>query len=374
MNHQEYLLELRDISKIFSGQKSEITALNKVSLCVRSGELVVVVGPSGCGKSTLLRCIVGLEEPNEGDIFINGLNMTTKPPEERLIEWLPQRIESTFIIHKSLNFNMELGLKIRKVSEADREKQINKVSSLLGINHLLNRRPYEISGGELQRAAIGRALMRDSNIFLFDEPLANLDEQRRRELRQEFRKIQKKVNGAFVYVTHDQKEALSIGTRCVVMNSGEILQDDSPENIYNSPNSLFVARFFSANGLNEFPCKIILREKGYNVEGDFFQFLIPTKEKTQKKERQAIFCVRAEDVKRRPNGKFTESEISFGKTKVIDKQFFGNEAFIITTRGSANSMKIIAKDSEAKNQDIIELCTYRNRIYLFDADTQQRIS
>ena len=237
-------LTLRDVRKSFG----EVDVLKGIDLDVADGEFVVFVGPSGCGKSTLLRIVAGLEDATEGDIRINDEEVGTVPPAKRGIAMVFQ----TYALYPHLNVrdNMGLGLKQAGADKATIDKQIGHATAMLSLEDYLARRPAELSGGQRQRVAIGRAIVRDPELFLFDEPLSNLDAALRVQTRLEIAKLHKDLNATMIYVTHDQVEAMTLADRIVVLHAGIIQQVGSPMELYNDPANLFVAGFIGSPRMN----------------------------------------------------------------------------------------------------------------------------
>lgn len=223
-------------------------ALDNVSVEAAQGEFLTLLGPSGCGKSTLLGIIAGLDYPTAGEIRIDGTDVSGTLARDRDIAMIFQSyaLYPTMTVRK----NIEFGLKIRGVGAAEREKAIKNVATMLRIDHLLDRKPWQLSGGQRQRVAMGRALVRNPKLFLFDEPLSNLDAQLRTEMRIEIKRLHQKLGATIVYVTHDQVEAMTMSTKIVVMNGGKIVQIGTPNDIYNSPADLFVAKFVGSPAMN----------------------------------------------------------------------------------------------------------------------------
>ncbi len=246
-------VSLQNVSKIY---KNGIEAVRKASLDIRDGELVVLVGPSGCGKSTLLRMIAGLEEITEGDILIGNRRMNDVSPRDRNVAMVFQNY--ALYPHMSAAQNLAFGLKLRKYSKAEIEKQVQNAAEILGIEDILHRKPSELSGGQRQRVAVGRAIVRHPDVFLFDEPLSNLDARLRVQMRMEITRLHRQLGATMVYVTHDQIEAMTMGDRIVVLDKGVIQQVDSPMSLYNNPANLFVASFIGSPAMNLFPGKLRL--------------------------------------------------------------------------------------------------------------------
>ena len=234
-------LKIEDLSKNFGSTE----VLKKINLEIDEGNFLVLLGPSGCGKSTLLNIIAGLETINEGNVYIDDYNVSKVEPKDRNIAMVFQ----SYALYPSMNVkeNMIFGLKQAKVSKEKIEEQLKKVSSFLQVNELLNRKPSQLSGGQRQRVAIGRALVREPRIFLFDEPLSNLDAKLRVEMRREIKKLHQKLKTTVVYVTHDQTEALTMSNRIAVFNDGKVQQLSSPDELYEKPVNSFVAEFIGEN-------------------------------------------------------------------------------------------------------------------------------
>ena len=237
-------LKIEDLSKNFGTTE----VLKKINLDIDEGNFLVLLGPSGCGKSTLLNIIAGLETINEGNVYIDDYNVSNVEPKDRNIAMVFQ----SYALYPSMNVkeNMIFGLKQAKTSKEKIEEQLKKVSTFLHVGELLNRKPSQLSGGQRQRVAIGRALVREPRIFLFDEPLSNLDAKLRVEMRREIKKLHQALKTTVVYVTHDQTEAMSLGTKIAIMNHGVIQQNDTPEIIYNKPSNTFVADFIGSPSMN----------------------------------------------------------------------------------------------------------------------------
>lgn len=235
-------LEVRGLSKQFAGASAP--ALRELSFSLRDGEVLTVVGPSGCGKSTLLRLIAGLDDASSGQVLVAGKNVSELPPQDRDIAMVFQGY--ALYPHMTVRNNIDFPLKMRGLSKKERDARVAEKASLLRLNSLLDRFPGELSGGERQRVAIGRALVRDPKVFLFDEPLANLDAALRTELRRELRTLFDQIRTTSLYVTHDQSEAMTLGHRVMVLNAGALEQIGLPEEVYNNPASPFVAEFLGS--------------------------------------------------------------------------------------------------------------------------------
>src|SRR5215471_13322743 len=249
-------LELVNIRKRYG----ELDILKGVDIAVDAGEFLVLVGPSGCGKSTLLNMIAGLDTVSDGEIRIGGRRVNDLHPSERDIAMVFQSY--ALYPNMSVRENIAFGMEMRKVPKPEREQAVQEVAKTLQIDHLLDRRPAQLSGGQRQRVAMGRALVRKPRIFLFDEPLSNLDAQLRVDMRTEIKKLHQRLGATIVYVTHDQIEAMTLATRIAVMRAGELLQLGSPGEIYNRPANTFVAGFMGSPSMNLIPAKLVQANGG----------------------------------------------------------------------------------------------------------------
>jgi multiple sugar transport system ATP-binding protein len=240
---------LKNVCKIYKGDKGkDVTAVSDFNLEINDREFVVFVGPSGCGKSTTLRMIAGLEEISGGDVFIAEKRVNDVPPKDRDIAMVFQNY--ALYPHMSVYDNMAFGLKLRKYPKAEIHKRVMEASAILGIEQYLERKPKALSGGQRQRVAVGRAIVRQPKVFLFDEPLSNLDAKMRVQMRTEITKLHQRLQATMIYVTHDQVEAMTMGERIVVMKDGFIQQADAPLKLYNEPVNLFVAGFLGSPPMN----------------------------------------------------------------------------------------------------------------------------
>lgn len=236
---------LKNIKKIYDNKK---TVINNISLEIKDKEFVVLVGASGCGKSTLLRMIAGLEDITDGEICIGDKIVNNVPPKDRDIAFVFQSY--ALYPHMTVKENIAFGLKMRKVDEKTIEQKVQEAAEILDLTELLDRKPKQLSGGQRQRVALGRAIVRNPKVFLMDEPLSNLDAKLRVQMRSEIKKLHEKLQTTFIYVTHDQTEALTMGDRIVVLNEGKVQQFDTPDEIYNNPKNTFVAGFIGSPQMN----------------------------------------------------------------------------------------------------------------------------
>ena len=360
-------LKINDINKNFGSTE----VLKGINLDINDGDFLVLLGPSGCGKSTLLNTIAGLETSNSGDILIDDYRVNDMEPSDRDIALVFQ----SYALYPAMTVkgNVTFGLEQRKTPKDKIEESLNRVSSLLKINELLERKPSQLSGGQRQRVAMGRALVRDPKVFLFDEPLSNLDAKLRVEMRREIKKLHQNLKTTVVYVTHDQTEAMSLGTNIAIMNHGVIQQCDTPKNIYNTPNNIFVADFIGSPSMN------LIKGKLYNQNGQLFfvnedKVNIPLsnynfKDKTNQGEKEIILGIRPEHIYIEKNASDNfeinvKSELAeyIGHEQIITFDFSGQQLL-----GKFSSTIDININKEFK------LYIDVNQISVFDALTEERM-
>ena len=269
---------LKNLVKSYDGKKNIIDNIN---LEIKDKEFIVLVGSSGCGKSTILRLISGLEEITSGDIYIDGQKVNDVHPKDRDIAFVFQSY--ALYPHMSVYDNIAFGLKMRKYSKADIDKKVKEVAKSLNLDELLDRKPRQLSGGQRQRVALGRAIVREPKVFLMDEPLSNLDANLRVQMRTEIKKLHKKLQTTFIYVTHDQTEALTMGDRIVILDKGIIQQVDTPEVIYNKPKNKFVAGFIGQMNFVD----VCVKNNMFKIEDTEFKLDKPI-------EGEVILAIRAE--------------------------------------------------------------------------------
>ncbi len=361
-------LKIEDLSKNFGSTE----VLRKINLEIDEGNFLVLLGPSGCGKSTLLNIIAGLETINEGNVFIDDYNVSKVEPKDRNIAMVFQ----SYALYPSMNVreNMIFGLKQAKTSKEKIEQQLEKVSKFLQVDQLLERKPSQLSGGQRQRVAIGRALVREPRIFLFDEPLSNLDAKLRVEMRREIKKLHQQLKTTVVYVTHDQTEAMSLGTRIAIMNHGVIQQNDTPENIYNKPSNTFVADFIGSPSMNLI--KGILKESSgeisFSVSGSNVEIPIKDYEfidKSNLNNKEVFFGIRPEHIYFK---KSNESDFEINLRADLS-EYIGHEQ--IMTFDYANQEVLAKFPSTIKIELAKETKLYFDltQTSLFDAQTEERI-
>ena len=362
-------LKINDINKNFG--KTEV--LKGINLDINDGDFLVLLGPSGCGKSTLLNTIAGLETSNSGEILIDNYKVNNMEPSDRDIALVFQ----SYALYPAMTVrkNVTFGLEQRKTSKDKIEEALNRVSSLLKINELLERKPSQLSGGQRQRVAMGRALVRDPKVFLFDEPLSNLDAKLRVEMRREIKKLHQNLKTTVVYVTHDQTEAMSLGTNIAIMNHGVIQQCDTPKNIYNYPNNVFVADFIGSPSMNLIKGKIINNNNiiTFIANGSSGDSKIPLskynfKEKTDS-EKEVILGIRPEHLYMEENNS-DDYEIS---VKSELEEYTGHEQIITFNYCNQQLLGKFTSTIEIDMGKEFKLSLDINQISIFDAQTEERL-
>ncbi|TFZ40758.1 sn-glycerol-3-phosphate ABC transporter ATP-binding protein UgpC [Soehngenia longivitae] len=342
-------------------------AVKNVNLEIANKEFMVLVGPSGCGKTTTLRMIAGLEEITEGEIFIGDKMVNDVSPKDRDIAMVFQNY--ALYPHMSVYDNMAFGLKLSKTPKKEINDRINWASEILGITELLKRKPKQLSGGQRQRVALGRAIVRKPQVFLMDEPLSNLDAKLRVQMRTELIKLHKDLETTFIYVTHDQTEAMTMGTRICVMNNGEIQQVDDPRVIYNSPANLFVAGFIGAPQMNFFNGKVVEGKvlDVYGLKLELPERLKQAVKNKNKENSEVIVGVRPEDVF------ISEGEDGL-KTVVEFTELLGSDLNIYFKIDGKQYVLRTQHTSNLKMDDEVKVIFDKEKIHLFDIETEKSLT
>ncbi len=351
----------------------EMVAVDNLDVKVDDKEFLVLVGPSGCGKTTALRCLAGLEEISDGKIMIGDRVVNDVAPKDRDIAMVFQSY--ALYPHLSVFDNMAFGLKLRKVPRDEIKKRVEKAAGTLGITELLNRKPRQLSGGQRQRVAVGRAIVREPKVFLFDEPLSNLDAKLRVQMRAEISKIHQQLQTTFIYVTHDQMEAMTMATRIAVINRGKLQQLDTPQNLYNFPTNLFVAGFIGSPAMNFFPAKIRKNGKLLADAGEFTVELPANKSKAFEPfvGKDVIFGIRPENIH---DVNFVPSNIQAAKVgaKVDVTELMGNEILLYLVSGKNTFVARVDPRSKMRVGDKVEVVFDMDKFHVFDAATEQSIT
>lgn len=366
-------IDIKDLTKVYPGAES--ATIDKANLSIKDKEFVVLVGPSGCGKSTLLRMIAGLEEITDGDLHIDGDRVNELSPKDRDIAMVFQNY--ALYPHMTVFDNMAFGLKLRKLPKEEIEEKVHQAAETLAISHLLDRKPKDMSGGQRQRVAIGRSIVRDPKVFLFDEPLSNLDAKLRVQMRAEIKKLHKKLDATIVYVTHDQIEAMTMGDRIVVLKDGLIQQYDTPMNLFNNPQNKFVASFIGSPSMNFLPGELVL-DKRTNFKSDNLQFEVPEDLRPSLRPlvgKKVIFGFRPEYIYDKAHEKNKRLSQSMD-IEIEGLEPIGSETFIyFHFTGSPDHRFCFRSDSsyDYKIGDTVTIGVDIDRLRFFDAETEQRI-
>ncbi len=351
----------------------EMVAVDNLDIKVDDKEFLVLVGPSGCGKTTALRCLAGLEEITDGKILIGDRVVNDVAPKDRDIAMVFQSY--ALYPHLSVFDNMAFGLKLRKVPREQIKKRVEKAAGTLGITELLNRKPRQLSGGQRQRVAVGRAIVREPKVFLFDEPLSNLDAKLRVQMRAEISKIHQQLQTTFIYVTHDQMEAMTMATRIAVINRGKLQQLDTPQNLYNVPANLFVAGFIGSPAMNFFPAKI---RKDGKLVADAGEFSVPLPANKAKVfepyvGKDVVFGIRPENIH---DADFQPPNIQAAKVnaKVDVTELMGNEILLYLVTGKNTFVARVDPRSKMRVGDKVDVVFDMDKFHVFDGATEQAIA
>lgn len=351
----------------------EVTAVNDLHIDIEDKEFLVLVGPSGCGKTTALRCLAGLEDITEGKIFIGDQIVNDVAPKDRDIAMVFQSY--ALYPHMSVYDNMAFGLKLRKYPKDEIKRRVDEAASILGIESLLDRKPRQLSGGQRQRVALGRAIVREPKVFLLDEPLSNLDAKLRVQTRTEITKLHQKLQTTFIYVTHDQVEAMTMASRIAVMNYGVLQQIDSPQSLYDHPNNLFVAGFIGSPAMNFFDAKLTKDGSNIYVDTGAFSVKIPDGRADvymPYEGKSVIFGLRPEDIY---DPKYEAPDIIGepveGSVEVTE--LMGNEIFVFLKSGDHDYVARVDPRTNFRMGDKGEVTFNMGNMHIFDKETEQAI-
>lgn len=348
-------VELKKVVKSYDGKNNVI---HGVDLSITHGEFVVFVGPSGCGKSTLLRMIAGLEAISGGDVEIDGKRVNDEPPRNRDIAMVFQ--DYALYPHKNLYDNMAFGLRLRGTEEAEIKRRVMDAAKLLKIDHMLERKPGALSGGQRQRVAIGRAIVRQPKVFLFDEPLSNLDAQLRGEMRSEIKKLHQRLGATIIYVTHDQVEAMTLADRIAVLSAGKVMQYASPSEIYNQPAATFVAGFTGSPPMNLVPCTV----QGGQIDLGAGAALPVPAQLQGKLAAQTTFGIRPENISLHSS----DGSMS-AAAKVVITEPLGAETLVTFLIGGHEMVARCPASFAGKAGDAMTVHLAQEHMHLFDAAT-----
>jgi len=365
-------ISIRNVYKVYPG---DVLAVDDCSLEIPDKEFVVLVGPSGCGKSTTLRMIAGLEDITKGELYIGDRLVNDVPPKDRDIAMVFQNY--ALYPHMSVYKNMAFALSLAKTPKADIDRRVRDAAKILDIEHLLNRKPKALSGGQRQRVALGRAMVRNPAVFLLDEPLSNLDAKLRSSMRTELIKLHKQLGTTFVYVTHDQTEAMTMGDRIVVMNEGIVQQVDTPQHLYDCPCNMFVAGFIGSPQMNFMDAVLGEDGKGYYLEINEDRLYMPATKTANADLKQYIgrgvkFGVRPENID--DDAAFVAANAdSTINTSVEVSELMGSEVYLYLKYGSYTLTARVAPTTTSRTGDSVKIALDMNKIHLFDAETEHAI-
>ncbi len=361
---------LKNVFKIYPG---DVTAVRDFNLVIKHGEFLVLVGPSGCGKSTTLRMVAGLEEISKGEVRIGDRVVNDVPPKDRDIAMVFQNY--ALYPHMSVRDNMAFGLKLRKFKKDEIDRRVNKAAQILGLEPYLDRRPKALSGGQRQRVAMGRAIVRDPEVFLFDEPLSNLDAKMRVEMRREILQLHRRIKTTMIYVTHDQVEAMTLGDRICVMRDGVIEQVGEPTRVFAHPATLFVARFIGAPPMNIFNGKLVDRGGKLFFDGGTFAAPIVKRQYAQlagHPGKPICLGVRPKAFVLRGHPGADESCVI--KANVEVEEMLGEEVLVHLSSGEHRFTVSTDPHRRIGTNQELEVCPLMEHAHLFDVETEHNLT
>ncbi len=360
-------ITLKNIKKTY---EDGTTVIDNLNLAINDKEFVILVGPSGCGKSTTLRMIAGLEEITSGEMIIGEKTVNNISPKDRDIAMVFQSY--ALYPHMSVYKNMEFGLKNRKVPKSERDKKVRQAAKMLDIEDYLYRKPRALSGGQRQRVALGRAMVREPAVFLLDEPLSNLDAKLRTEMRSRISMLHKELRTTFVYVTHDQTEAMTMGDRIVVMKSGEIMQFDTPQMLYNHPKNMFVAGFIGSPQMNFIDCQISKKGTGYFAVFNTFAIKLPPRMIDYMiiyDNKEVVLGIRPEDLSIAEDN----DQVNTVKVYLELTEMTGADCYLYGKIGNKKIIATVSSNNKIPSDAICTLKINTEKIHLFDKNNERLI-
>ena len=352
-------------------QFGQVTAVNDVTLDIPDKQFTVLVGPSGCGKTTALRLIAGLEEATSGNIYIGDRVVNDVAPKDRDIAMVFQNY--ALYPHMTVYDNMAFGLRLRKYARPEIDRRVKEAAEMLGIQTLLDRKPKQLSGGQRQRVALGRAIVREPQVFLMDEPLSNLDAKLRVQTRAEIKKLHARLQTTTVYVTHDQVEAMTMGDRIVVMKDGVVQQVDSPMNLYEKPANLFVAGFIGSPAMNFLETRLARQDGKLLIDGGVFKAEVPAELSSSVAEwagKSVIFGIRPEDVSDRAHAQGNGAVL---RAQVDVHEPLGSDVILYLSAGQHNLVARVDAHTQAKMGQATEVVFNMKKMHLFNPETHAAI-
>ncbi len=363
-------VSLKDVTKLYN---NSVVAVDKVSLDIEDKEFVVLVGPSGCGKSTTLRMVAGLEEISSGEIFIDNQVVNDIPAKNRDIAMVFQNY--ALYPHMTVYENMAFGLKLRHYPKKEIDRRVHEAAEILGLADRIKRKPKELSGGERQRVALGRAIVRKPKVFLFDEPLSNLDAKLRVQMRSEIKKLHNRLQSTMIYVTHDQVEALTLGDRIVVMKDGLVQQVDKPINLYENPNNRFIAGFIGSPPMNFLKGNIVPHNGGLAFADKAIRLKILKQHEKHLSEyvnREVYFGIRPEDIYDKLFAQDASEEFTITATVDIVEPM-GAEIFIYFTVGRNSFIARVDNQDTASARQDLQVVFDMSKAHFFDIESEKAI-
>ncbi|WP_059102826.1 ABC transporter ATP-binding protein [Shouchella shacheensis] len=361
-------IELNNVAKVYDGN---VTAVSDFNLNIEDKEFIVFVGPSGCGKSTTLRMIAGLEEISDGDLIIGDKRMNDVAPKDRDIAMVFQNY--ALYPHMNVYDNMAFGLKLRKFKKDEIKARVDNAAKILGLEEMLDRKPKAMSGGQRQRVALGRAIVRDPQVFLMDEPLSNLDAKLRVQMRAEITKLHKRLQTTTIYVTHDQTEAMTMATRIVIMKDGFIQQIGTPKDVYDNPENVFVGGFIGSPSMNFLSGRLdgsdfVMNDVRVEVPGGKLSAL----REQGFADKELILGIRPEDIHDEPL--FIESSPTTKVEATIDvAELTGAETVLYSALDNQEFIARVDSRTDVKSGDTIEVALNLNKAHFFNPENEQRI-
>lgn len=359
-------VDLDGVTKKFG----DLVAVNNIDLEVEDTEFIVLVGPSGCGKTTTLRCVAGLEEVTQGEIYIGDRMVNGVPPKDRDIAMVFQNY--ALYPHMDVYNNMAFGLKLRKFPKQKIKERVEKAANLLGITDKLKSKPKELSGGQRQRVAVGRAIVRDPQVFLFDEPLSNLDAKLRVQMRAELQELHQELTTTTIYVTHDQVEAMTLGTKVAVMKAGIVQQYGHPQRIYDDPANQFVAGFIGSPSMNFLDVKLTKEDGKFYVDGKTFKLRLPDSEPESLKgyvDKEMVFGIRPENLATKEKAaEFESDQVMKVEVRVVEP--LGDELIIHARTGEQELVAQLDPRAAVEPGQEVELNCEMEYTHLFDKEDQ----
>ena len=359
----------RNVKKSFG----DVTVINDFSLEIKDKEFIVFVGPSGCGKSTNLRMLAGLEEITDGEILIGDRVVNDVPPKDRDIAMVFQSY--ALYPHMSVYDNMAFGLKLRKTPKDEIDRRVKEAAESLGLSPLLDRKPKALSGGQRQRVAVGRAIVREPEVFLMDEPLSNLDAKLRVSARAEISQLHRRLGTTFIYVTHDQVEAMTMGDRIVVLSDGDLQQVDTPRNLYNEPSNVFVAGFIGSPSMNFFDSTLVSEEGKMFVDTGDFRLEVPKEKKPAFNDyvgKEVIFGIRPEHVHA---PEYAPPSIIAAPLSITVEviELLGHEIHLMGSTGKNSLVATIDPRLDSGVGGQLDVVADMNNMHIFDKETEMAI-